>query len=436
MKTKRNCIRDLPAPSHFTKGDTLVVFGEVFERGYVNGIIDEAKNVGMKIIYSTVGRRDEAQQLRPLTADELKEKDQSPLINIPLEAGFDMEPDSSGIRPVDQLKDYGLTGWETARLNWTSIEESRQKGAERFRTHVKKFLSEVEKQIDPQKNLIFVHTMAGGFPRAKVVMPIANRIFKGIGPRYCSSQTFWESEIGRLCDMSFREVTGETFFHLIELSAPLRQKIEKSGGKVRYAAYGYHGNDVLVGDRYEWYSYSPYLQGFAKLRLEAISDTAFEKNVSCTVFNVPEILTNSSSIFLGIEVVLYPLMQALQKEAPQKTPPLIKDLLANCHSRLKEGFTLEDINRVTHEYLTNPEVRSWPSLEGWPQHNGPRQMELMRNSSSAIIDMHKDAKDLMTKDLSEIVFRSCGKIMLREMENPRYGVAWIGHDAVAKAAFN
>ena len=93
------------------KDDTLVIFGEVFDRGYVNGLIDEARKVGAQVIYSTVGRRDAEQNLRPLTEQELTDKNQSPLINIPLEAGFDMEPSSDGIRPIDQLKDYGLTGW-------------------------------------------------------------------------------------------------------------------------------------------------------------------------------------------------------------------------------------------------------------------------------------------------------------------------------------
>ena len=53
--------------------------------------IDEAKKAGMKVIYSTVGRRDGEGGLRPLTAEELATKDQ-PLINIPLECGFDLEP--------------------------------------------------------------------------------------------------------------------------------------------------------------------------------------------------------------------------------------------------------------------------------------------------------------------------------------------------------
>lgn len=424
-------MREIAQKAQFKTGDTLVVFGEVFERGYVNGIIDEAKKAGLNIIYSTVGRRDENQNLRPLTAEELATKaEQKPLINVPLEAGFDLEPDKNGIRPVDQLKDYGLTGWEDAKLNWASIEESQVKGRERFRKYVQQFMNEIEKLIDTKKNLIFVHTMAGGFPRAKVVMPIANKVFKGTGARFTSSKMFWECEIGQLCQKSFQEVTAETYKHLIELSTPIRNKVEKNGAQVRYVAYGYHGNEVLIGDKYEWYSYSPYLQGFAKCRLEEIAIEAAQNKIQATVFNVPEILTNSSSIFLGVEVVLYPLLRALKKEGANSAR--VKEIISSCKAKLKDENTIEQIDRITQDYLTNATVRSWPKYEGWPQHNGPEQMELMRNSSTALIDMHKNSKELMTAELSEVVFRACGYAMYNEIWQPRAPVQWIGHDVVAK----
>lgn len=108
-------LRDIPTNSYSGK-DVLVVFGEVFARGYVNGLIDEAKKTGMKVIYSTVGRRDENEQLRPLNANELAEKDQ-PLINVPLECGFDLVKSSKGQSPADQLK--GLKLSEADKASWT-----------------------------------------------------------------------------------------------------------------------------------------------------------------------------------------------------------------------------------------------------------------------------------------------------------------------------
>ena len=100
--TKFTPLRDVPPPSRFKKGDLMVVFGELFARGYVNGIVDEAAEAGLEIIYSTVGRRDENNQLRPLTAEELAEKGQ-PIINVPLEAGFDRPVIARAFHPFREI---------------------------------------------------------------------------------------------------------------------------------------------------------------------------------------------------------------------------------------------------------------------------------------------------------------------------------------------
>lgn len=430
---KFNPIRNIPAKHGYGPNDTLIVFGELFDRGYANGVVDQAQAAGMNIIYSTIGRRDSNGELRPLNAEELESK-AKPLINIPLEAGFDMDKDSAGQMPIDQLKNYGLKGWENAKLNWKSLEESRLAGRKRFSSSTSEFLSEVQKKINIKGNIVFLHTMAGGFPRAKVVMPIANKVFKGTGDRFQSSKDFWESEIGKLCDWNFNEVTGNTFKTLIDSSENIRNMVQKEGGKVSYLAFGYHGNEVLIDDQYTWYSYSPYLQGWAKILLENCAKEAQSNGVNASVFNVPEILTNSSSIFLGVEVVLYPLLRAFLKEDAKNQ--VTKNLLEKCQAKLKDEFTFKDIDELTQKYLTDSEVRSWPSFDDWPQHNGPEQMQKMRDASTALIDMHKDRKDLMTTNLSEIVFKSCGLIMLRQAFKKMDSINWIGHDLVAKTTLS
>jgi hypothetical protein len=88
------------------------------------------------------------------------------------------------------------------------------------------------------------------------------------------------------------EVTAHTFHHLLDLSKELREKLEGRGSKVSYVAFGYHGNEILIHNEYRWQSYSPYLQGFAKLELEAIAQRAWDEGISACVFNAPEILTN------------------------------------------------------------------------------------------------------------------------------------------------
>lgn len=424
-------LRQVNATSGYGKKDVLVIFGEVFARGYVNGLIDEAKKVGMKVIYSTVGRRDENEQLRPLTAEELAEKDQ-PLVNVPLECGFDLAKSSKGQSPCDQLKGLKLSEWNKATLDFAQVEESRKAGRESFRTRVKQYLVELQKQIPEGANVLVAHTMAGGVPRAKIIMPVMNRVFKGSGDRYASSKEFWEGDMGRFCEMSFMDVTADSLADLIELSAGLREKVSKNGGQTSYVAYGYHGTEIFISGEYHWQSYAPYLQGFAKVELENIARRATKDGVKVCVFNAPEILTNSSSIFLGVEVALYPLLGAFKKEAPNH--PVTKKLLTECAELLKPEHSLDELIALTDSYFRSDIIQRWTKFEQWPQHNGPEQMELMHQTSKKIISMHKDDRKLLTAALSEIVFKACGYAMLHEALKPRQSVWWVGHDFVTAAS--
>ncbi|MCB0355376.1 MAG: hypothetical protein KDD40_00120 [Bdellovibrionales bacterium] len=422
-------LRAIPQQSGWTHKDVMVVFGELFSRGYANGIVEEAKKTGMKIIYSTVGRRDENQDLRALTTEELQEKDQ-PLINVPLEAGFDLQKDANGNTPVDALKGVKMSQWQEVQFDWKSIEQTRDMASKNFRLRVKEYLQQLEQYLTDDANIIFVHTMAGGFPRAKLVMPITNKVFKGYDDRFSSSQEFWESPLGQFCAMNFQEVTGESFFHLIDLTQEIRERVTKAGRKVSYVAYGYHGTEILIGDKYQWQSYSPYLQGWAKLRLENIAIEAKEKNISACVFNCPEILTNSSSIFLGVEVSLYPLLGALKKEG--LSTPQAQEILSECQSLLKEGHSIDDILAFCTKYMTSNIIKKWSNFAEWPQHNGNEQMKLMRESSAELIQLHKDAKNLITARLSEVVFKACGRLIFNEAWNIQSPVWWLGHDIIAK----
>lgn len=425
-------LRDIPSKPAYSNKDVLVIFGEVFARGYVNGLIDEAKKAGMKVIYATVGRRDEAGKLRPLNAEELATKDQ-PLINIPLECGFDLEKSSKGLSPVDQLKGLKLSEADKATLDWGQVEESRRKGRESFRARVSQYLTELEKMIPSGANVLIAHTMAGGVPRAKIILPSMNRIFKGYGDRFASSKEFWESTLGKFCAMSFMDVTANSYADLIDLSAGLREKVKKGGGKTSYVSYGYHGTEILIDGKYEWQSYSPYLQGFAKIELENISRKSMKEGIAASTYNAPEILTNSSSIFAGVEVPLYTLLAAFRKEGPGS--PMTAKLEASCRELLKPEHSLDDILNLTNEYLGSDLIRGkYSEYEQWPQHNGSEQMEYMLKTSEAVVSMHKDEKKLLTAQLSEIVFQACGRAMICEGYAPREPVWWVGHDLVAKLA--
>lgn len=423
-------LRSLPAKAQFKKGDVLVVFGELFTRGYANGIVDEAERAGLKVIYSTVGRRESDGRLRALNEEELKTKAQ-PLINVPIEAGFDMEPSNDGTTPVSQLAGVKLGGWQDAKLDFKKLEESRINGHKRFRSHVTEWMKQVETQIPRGANVIFAHTMAGGVPRAKIMMPVMNWVFKGVGDRHLSSKTFWDSDMGRFCAMSFEDVTANTFQDLLELSASLRAKVESEGGTVRYQAFGYHGTEVTIKGEYRWQAYSPYLQGWAKIKLEKMSDDAWAKGLKTTVYNCPEILTNSTGIFVGVEVPLYPFITALKKEAAQV--PSVRESLKKCQAVLKDGVTFEEIQTFTDTTLTSAPIQATSQYDHWPTHNTKEQMEGLIGAAEHLVSLHKDPKDLITFVLSEEIFRGTGFIMFHDAWKPQAPVLWLGHDVLAKA---
>lgn len=418
----------LPTASDFGSGDSMVLFGELFSRGYANGLVEAAERKGMNIIYSTVGRRDVDGELRALNAEELAQAPQN-IINVPLEAGFDMTKDQQGNTPCDQLKGLKLNDWQTAKMNWKSIEEACETSRDDFRFRVKAWVVELEKKIEPGKNLVIAHTMAGGVPRAKIIMPAMNRVFKGFGDRYASSEEFWRSDLGKFCEKNFLEVTAQTFQVLLEETTPLREKMEAQGGRVSYTAYGYHGTEILVGDTYQWQSYSPYLQGFAKIELENISKQWWEKGVKTTVFNAPEILTNSSGVFLGIEVPLYPLVLALKKEGVGSTK--VQQLLTELKGYFVDSYDDSQMEDFVISYFNSDVIQKWSDFKSWPQHNGPEQMEMIKTSSDKLFGWQKDPKNPVTTPLSEIVFEACGQIMIDEAGAPRAPVWWIGHEAVA-----
>ena len=409
----------------------LVLFGELFSRGYANGLVDEAVQHGYKIIKSTVGRRDPDQKLRPLL-DAEKPTDCEAFINVPLEAGFDMEKDATGLSPVDRLKELGLKDWSNFKWPENSLKQSQEKGEARFRQSVKDYVKELEK-IVPQKdtNILFAHLMAGGVPRAKIVMPLMNRVFKGTGERYMPSQEFWNSSIGELCALNFNEVTAKTFDILVEETTALREKIEKAGGHVSYVAYGYHGTEVWIGTGLEWQSYSPYLQGWAKMELENESIKWHKKGVKTCVYNCPEILTNSSSIFQGVEVPLYSLIRIFQKMYPDhgRTHRLIHETT----QLLKQPQLLEKIYGLVDDFYQDPEVIKTVDYEHWPSHSTKPQLEKLLTVSDEIVNCHLSDKKLMVGLMSEIVFNSCGWGMFHDSYKPESPVRWIGHDFVAFA---
>lgn len=431
MATKVDSIREVPATKLWKKGDVLVLFGELFNRGYANGLVEAAERRGMTIVYGTVGRREKDGILRGLTAEECVSQPKS-LINVPLEAGFDMEVLQNGQSLVDMMKEVKLTDWESFKVAPALLNEAIEKGAARFKTNVQKFLVELKPLIPKGANVHFAHLMAGGVPRARILMPLMNKVFKGSGDRYMESEGFWNSGLGQVANANFRQVSADTYKTLIDESKNLRDQIQKEGGSVSYSGYGYHGTEVMIHDEYEWQSYAPYLQGWAKIALENYAEAATKSGLKASVYNCPEILTNSSSIFQGVEVPLYPLLKALKREGEAR--PKTKELWDACQALLKAEHTLKEVLDICEKTLSHPALKAQAQFSKWPQHNTKEQMEVLLAASDKIIACHKSDKALMTAVLSEVVFEACGETMLADMAAPKRAVSWINHDLVAKYA--
>ncbi|HEY0634094.1 MAG TPA: hypothetical protein VGE00_01835 [Gammaproteobacteria bacterium] len=425
-------LRDLPTQNIFRKGDVFVLFGELFGRGYANGLIDEARKAGMTILGITVGRRDENDRLRPLSADELKEAEErlgGRIINIPLMAGFDLDAPEGTPTPTAMLAELKLTTWQEAKLDWAQIERCREVGVQRFRTSLQQVMAELDQVVPDGANLFFAHTMAGGIPKTKVFLAIANRVYKGRGERFLSSRALLDSDLGKLILMNFDEVTANTFQYLIEESRPLRERLASKGGETRYSAYGYHGTEILINGEYQWQTYTNYTQGYAKMRLERHAETAWAQGVKATVFNCPEIRTNSSDIFVGVELSLFPLLHALKKEG---CGAWADEVWRHCQTLLKEGVSLQQILDKIERYNADSEISRFRNYAAWPMDNTAELAEVMVGTSDELTELHQDRKALISDYLSALVLEGTGPLMFHEASAPHAPVLWLTHDIIAK----
>ena len=425
-------LKQLPQTNIFRKGDVFVLFGELFGRGYASGLVNEARKAGMEIVGITVGRRDENNALRPLDAEELAAAEANlggRIINVPLMAGFDLDAPAGEPTPTDLLGKLTLKTWETDKLDWDHIEKCRQVGIQRFKDGVAQVMAQLDGLIGEGRNLFFAHTMAGGIPKAKVFMVIANRIYKGRGDRFMSSQTLLDSDLGKLILQNFDEVSANSFQYLIEGSAAIRARIEAAGGQVRYSAYGYHGTEILQGGTYQWQTYTNYTQGYAKMRLERIARDAWAQGVKATVYNCPEIRTNSTDVFAGVELPLISLLHALKQEGGGAWADAQWQA---CRDLLADGHSLEDVLQKVADFHASEVMQGFRDFTAWPMPNNPAQAELTIGTSDAIAEMHKDRKALITDLLSTRVLEATGPLILRESSAPTGPVLWLNHDIIAR----
>ncbi|EGP55810.1 hypothetical protein Agau_L101234 [Agrobacterium tumefaciens F2] len=416
----------------FRKGDVFVLFGELFGRGYATGLLDEARRAGMEIVGITVGRRDENNALRPLDAEELSSAEAQlggRIINIPLMAGFDLDAPADGPTPTDLLAKMTLESWEHDKLDWDYVGQCRDIATARFTESLSRVMTVLDGMISAGRNVFFAHTMAGGIPKAKVFLVVANRIYKGTGARHMSSQALLDSDMGKLILQNFDDVSANTFRHLIDFSTAIRERVEASGGQVRYTAYGYHGSAVLIDGSYRWQTYTNYTQGYAKMRLEGIAEEAWATGIKATVYNCPEIRTNSSDVFTGIELPLIPLLLALKKENGGQWAD---EQWQACQQLLADGLTMKDVFRKIAAMQASEVMRPFYVFSAWPMANSQAQADLTIGTSNEITQMHRDGKVMISDLLSGLVVKATGQLIFGESSEPSGPVLWLNHDIVAR----
>ncbi len=429
---QRVSLRNLPGAGLFKKGDVFVLFGELFDRGYANGLVDEARAAGMDIIGFTVGRRMEDNSLRPLTAEELEAAEAhlgGRIINVPLMAGFDLDAPEGGLTPRDVINQLSMATWYDEKFDWDYLGKCRQIGVDRFKSAAAQAFAQLKDMIPEGRNVFFAHTMAGGVPKAKIFLALANRIYKGRGDRFLSSDDFIASDLGKLILQNFEEVTANTFQHLIEGTEEIRDRIVQGGNHVHYSAYGYHGTEILINDAYKWQTYSNYTQGYAKKKLEQIASDSWEKGIKASVFNCPEIRTNSSDIFVGVELPLFSLLLALKKEDGGAWADA---QWKHCCNLLDDDVPLDTVLQKIQDLNNSKVMERTRDFDSWPAPNAPDLAEIVISASQEITKMHKDRGALITDHLSALVVLATGTLIFREMADPTGPVLWLNHDIVAK----
>ncbi|MCO6185700.1 hypothetical protein [Rhizobium sp. L1K21] len=428
----RTSLRELPENKLFQKGDVFVLFGELFDRGYANGLVEQARAAGLEIIGFTVGRRTESGELRPLTDEELATAEArlgGRIINVPLMAGFDQDAPAGGLKPQEIIGQLTLENWKDAKFDWDYLAECRKIGVDRFRSSAKEAFAKLADMVPEDKNIYFAHIMAGGVPKTKVFLALANRIYKGTGPRFLSSNDFIASDLGKLVLQNFEEVTANTFDCLIEGTAAIRERAEKNGKQVRYSAYGYHGTEILINDVYEWQTYSNYTQGYAKIKLEQIAEENWEKGIKATVYNCPEIRTNSSDIFVGVELPLFSLLLAMKKEGGGEWVDKAWNV---CRGLLREDVSLEMLLEKTQTLNASEVFLKNRDFAAWPTPNAPDLAETVIGVSREITQLHQSNHALITDNLSALVVNAAGMLIFKDMSEPEGPVVWLNHDIVAK----
>jgi hypothetical protein len=130
-----------------------------------------------------------------------------------------------------------------------------------------------------------------------------------------------------------------------------------------------------------------------------------------------------------VEISLYPLLSALEKEGDGPPTAVIR---AECVKLLREGATIEGLLARAGEYLASPLMARFSRYEEWPHHNTPEQAEYMLTRANELLAMNENSREIVCAVLSRAVFTAVGRLMLDASWTPSAPVFWLNHDVIAK----
>jgi len=165
------------------------------------------------------------------------------------------------------------------------------------------------------------------------------------------------------------------------------------------------------------------------MRLESVAEAAWKNGITATVFNCPEIRTNSSDIFVGVELSLFPLLVALKREGGGAWAD---EQWRICEELLGEGTSLQQLLGTIEGYNNDATSAEFRNFEAWPMDNTPALADVMIGTSEAITALHKDKKALITDHLSSLVLEGAGPLMFHGASEKIAPVLWLNHDIIAR----
>ncbi len=151
------------------------------------------------------------------------------------------------------------------------------------------------------------------------------------------------------------------------------------------------------------------------MALERIAEDAWATGVKATVYSCPEIRTNSSDVFTGIELPLIPLLLALRKENGGRWA---EEQWLACQRLLADGVTMDDVFRKITAMQASDVMRPFYDFSAWPMANSQAQADLTIGTSNEITAMHRGTKVMISDHLSGLVVEATGQLIFGESSNP------------------